>query len=186
MYNFVIDLQKGCACMFPPRRLTTDNTFQVTERAYLSKAQPGLNQQFISVCLRLDDGSFAGFCYLDLDKDGVYRDGNKVLGKLDDPGFIEYIRKISAHPGEEDKAFFASVCARYSEIKSIKKTAKELSVSEERVRRILITEGLYTCDQHERIMELLREGKTVDEVGALINMKPKQIKTYLPYGKDFD
>jgi hypothetical protein len=172
--------------MLPTRRLTPNNVFQLTERAWLSKPVPNLLRQYITVCLRLDDGSFAGFRFLELDQHGVYHDGDIALGTIDDPSFIEFIKKISKHPAEEELELFSSVCDTYNENKSIKKTAKLLSLSEERVRRVLITEGLYTCEQYEKITELLNESKTIEEIGVLINMKPKQIKTYLPYNKEYD
>jgi DNA-binding CsgD family transcriptional regulator len=172
--------------MLPISKLTFDTVFQVTERAWLTKARPNVSRQYITVCLRLDDGSFAGFCFLELDDKGIYHDGDTEIGMLDEPRFTEYIRKISKDPAEEEQELFAGVCGAYAESKSIKKTAKQLSISEERTRRILITEGAYTCEQHEKIMELLEQGKSIEEISALINMSVKQIKTYLPYKKEFE
>jgi DNA-binding CsgD family transcriptional regulator len=134
----------------------------------------------------MEDGSFAGFYFLEVDDKGVYRDGDIEIGTLEAPCFIEYINKISKSPAEDEKEIFASVCSVYEGNKSIKKTAQLLSISEERVRRILITEGLYTCALHKQISELLNQGKPIDEIADILKMKPKNIRTYLPYDKGFE
>ena len=172
--------------MFPPRKLTLETVHQVTNRVWLTKPRPNVHSQMVSACLRMEDGTFISFTFLDLDDKGIYSDNGKAIGAIDDPCFIEYLQKISKPPAEEDAELFAHVCESYAETKSIKKTAKHLSVSEERVRRILITEGKYTCAQYEKITGLLNEGKTIEEISVILGMSPKQIKTYLPYKKDYE
>jgi DNA-binding CsgD family transcriptional regulator len=141
----------------------------------------------VHVCIASASGDLGRLAYLRLDPKGVFFNGDTQLGTIDDPVFRAFIEKITGTgisnptPRGDGDATFADVCQSYEETSSIKKTAKLLALSEERTRKILITEGKYTCKQYEDIKKLMDEGKNINEVSEILKMTPKQIRTYLPY-----
>lgn len=73
------------------------------------------------------------------------------------------------------------VCAAYEAGSSLRAVAKIFGISAMKVRKILITGGAYTNDLVRQIGELYREGKTVDEIAALLKMTRANVNSYLPY-----
>ncbi|MBR0092471.1 MAG: hypothetical protein IJP92_12310 [Lachnospiraceae bacterium] len=66
---------------------------------------------------------------------------------------------------------------------SITDTAHRLKVSEERVRRTLITEGLWSSRTSEAIGRLYRQGKSVPEIAEALTMSVKNVQSYVPYSR---
>ena len=66
---------------------------------------------------------------------------------------------------------------------SIKATAKELEISEQTIRRVLLQCGDYTNDTAQRIHRLSEAGKTVDEIAADLRMTRNTVLAYLPYSR---
>ena len=58
----------------------------------------------------------------------------------------------------------------YQELGSIKDTAKQLGVSDVKVRRTLITVGLWRSRSSDAVKELLRLGCSVDEVAEQLHI----------------
>ena len=165
------------------------------ENVWMTKPQSSLSErqsQAVTVYIRLDDGTLAAFAYLSLWPDGTYYMKNDAIGKFDDPSFRDYMDRLTGinrtpkikAPAvyEVDEELFSRVCDSYSETGSIKKTAKETGISEQKARKILITKGKYTCDTHQRIIRMLEEEKTMEEIGTALNISRGQIMSYLPYG----
>lgn len=64
---------------------------------------------------------------------------------------------------------------------SVKKTAETVSTTLVRAQRILITEGLWSSPTSEKIMDLYRKGKTVQEIAGELFISEKTVQAYLPY-----
>ena len=71
----------------------------------------------------------------------------------------------------------------YQNCKSIKKIASELNLSEVKVRRILITAGLWKSKTSDAVKELLSQDLTVAEVAERLCMTEKNVQAYMPYKK---
>lgn len=71
----------------------------------------------------------------------------------------------------------------YSLNGSILETARETGVSTVKVRKILITEGLWESDTSIRIGNLLKEGKTTAEIAEILYMSVKNVQAYMPYDR---
>lgn len=64
---------------------------------------------------------------------------------------------------------------------SILETAKATGVSTVKVRKILITEGLWESDTSLKIGRLLKEGMTTEEIADVLYMSVKNVQAYMPY-----
>lgn len=78
---------------------------------------------------------------------------------------------------------YLHIVEEYATCKSITQIAKKLKVSEERVRRTLITEGLWTSRSAEPIIKLFYEGKSVSEIAEQLTISEKTVQSYLPYSR---
>jgi len=144
--------------------------------------------QIVNVSLKLEDGSFGAVEVLTMMSDGVFYRSNKRIGKFDSPEFQEYIKKfipqeevqIARPPLQNEDELFKRVGEVYVQTKSIKKTAKWAGMSEERTRRILFTIGAYTCDTHEKIMSLSKEGVSLSDAAKQVGLSVPQVRAYLP------
>ena len=74
-----------------------------------------------------------------------------------------------------------AVIDSYISNKSILETAKETGVSTVKVRKILITEGLWESDTSIKIGELLKQGMTTEEIANTLYMSIKNVQAYMPY-----
>lgn len=83
----------------------------------------------------------------------------------------------------ETNAIYVDIVSEYATCKSIAKIAKYLGVSEERVRRTLITEGLWTSRSAKPIIKLFHEGKTVPEIAENLMISEKTVQSYIPYSR---
>lgn len=64
---------------------------------------------------------------------------------------------------------------------SILETAKAIGVSTVKVRKVLITEGLWESDTSIKIGELLKQGLTTEEIANTLYMSVKNVQAYMPY-----
>ena len=71
----------------------------------------------------------------------------------------------------------------YRNGKSIKKIAAELNLSEVKVRRILITAGLWRSKTSDSIKVLLDQNLTIAEIAEKLCMTEKNVQAYMPYKK---
>lgn len=74
-----------------------------------------------------------------------------------------------------------SVIASYANNNSILETAKETGISTVKVRKILITEGLWESDTSLKIGDLLKQGMTTEEIAGTLYMSVKNVQAYMPY-----
>ena len=176
--------------------INRNDLIHYSDNVWMTKPHPfvsGTRMQSITLFMRLEDETLAAFAYLSLEPDGTYYVKNEAIGKFDDPSFREYIDKLTGinrtpsqnktyAVNEIDKALFTRVCESYDQTGSIKKTAHETGTSEQKTRKILITKGKYTCENHRRIIQMLEEGKNIEQIGKALNISRGQIISYLPYG----
>jgi len=148
--------------------------------------------QMVNVCIKLEDGTLAGVGFLYY-YDGVYYLKGKAVGTVDDAVFLSYIEKLTGINKSKDRSGVVKsssvkpdvpidkICEEYKNTNSIKKTAKNVGLSEEKTKKILITAGLYTSEKYKEINELLEQGKTIEEIAEHLKMSQKQIRVFLPY-----
>ena len=74
-----------------------------------------------------------------------------------------------------------TVCNQYQNDISIRTLAKKCELSPMKVRKILITGGVYATDLSTEIAELYKDGKTVGEIAEILSMSRANVNAYLPY-----
>jgi len=174
-----------------------NDLLQYSEKVWMTKPKPfsanGMTQG-ITVYMRSDDETLVAISYFTLDPNGTYYLKNEPLGKMDDPAFRGYIDKLTgadrSAPKEKkaisyeiDDALFDRVCESYESTSSIKRTAKDIGISEQKARKILITRGKYTCETYQRILQMTEDGKDLSQIAEELNITRGQLLSYLPYSK---
>lgn len=64
---------------------------------------------------------------------------------------------------------------------TINQTASHFSITPAKVRKLLITGGMFDTEEFRIIKQLYGEGKTVDEISKIIKKKQVTVRSYLPY-----
>lgn len=82
-------------------------------------------------------------------------------------------RRYSDKNKSEDEAAF----------KYVIQTAEEFNVTPLKMRKLLITAGVYSTVTSEIVANLHAEGKSVQEIQAITGLKKSSINGYLPYSK---
>lgn len=173
------------------------NTLQhISGKIWLSRVREFKERegsQPIYVCIEMDNGEFGAVECLQLDLNGDYYRKDKKLGGLESSEFIQYITELQGGvsssstditPPKTEDELYVLISEVYAKVKSIKKAAKMIGISEERARRILFTTGDYTCDTHDKIMAMLRDGKSLDEIAPIVGVARNKIHAYLPYTRN--
>ena len=97
--------------------------------------------------------------------------------KITDPeGSME---ELIARAVEAAKAPFNS--NRSSELPSLRSVADALGTTVIRTRKILITTGYFSSPTAQSVQRLKAEGKTIEEIGTILHLKPAAIYGYLPF-----
>lgn len=78
---------------------------------------------------------------------------------------------------------FNKVQSVFSITKSVKKTSEQLNISRTKVKKILITLGLYTSMEIDNINTLLSNGYSKKEVCDLLNISMSFLNECTPYSK---
>lgn len=76
-----------------------------------------------------------------------------------------------------------TILDRYRRTDSIKAVSREVGISEQSVRRVLIQHGAYTSQRAEQIGALWEAGKSVAEIAEELHITPKSVIVYLPYSR---
>ena len=71
----------------------------------------------------------------------------------------------------------------YRQTHSVKKTAEILGTSVIKVRRVLITEGLWSSATSRKICELWEKGMSTKEIAEQLHYTEKNVQAFLPYTK---
>lgn len=97
--------------------------------------------------------------------------------KITDPeGSME---ELIARAVEAAKAPFTP--DRKADMPSLRSVAEELGTTVIRTRKLLITAGYFSSPTAQSVQRLKAEGKTIDEIGAALRLKPAAVYGYLPY-----
>ena len=75
------------------------------------------------------------------------------------------------------------VVSVYKKTESISETARQTELSTTKVRKILITEGLWSSPRSEQIRNLVDQGKTSSEIAEILGITTVMVQNYLPYEK---
>ncbi len=76
---------------------------------------------------------------------------------------------------------YQNIIKVYLQTCSVKETAQRLETYSIKVRRVLITEGLWSSRTSETIGRLWEQGMTVAEIAEKLCLSEKNIQSYLPY-----
>lgn len=71
----------------------------------------------------------------------------------------------------------------YCKTNSVKMTAEELGTSVIKVRRVLITEGLWSSATSRKIVELHEQGLSTKEIAKKLHYSEKNVQAFLPYSR---
>lgn len=66
---------------------------------------------------------------------------------------------------------------------SIRKLAEEFAMSPLKVRKLLITSGVFSTDISEQVRKLYAEGKTIPMIQEITGLSRASVHSYLPYTK---
>jgi len=70
---------------------------------------------------------------------------------------------------------------RKPELPSLRSVAEKLGTTVIRTRKLLITAGYFESPLSRSVQKLKAEGKTIEEIGATLRLKPAAVYGYLPY-----
>lgn len=68
---------------------------------------------------------------------------------------------------------------------SLRDVAAEFDVTLLKVRKILITAGVYSTDISNEIQELEEQGRTIEEIMDTTGLSRASVHSYLPYKREF-
>lgn len=77
----------------------------------------------------------------------------------------------------------AMIVSRYEATGSLKRTALELRCSQQRVRKALITAGVYESPASREANKLREQGLTIMQIAEVMGMGRSAVCAYLPYVK---
>ena len=84
---------------------------------------------------------------------------------------------------ETQKNLYQKIIQIYHETESVKETAKKLGTYPIKVRRVLITEGLWHSNTSIQIVSLYASGLSVAEIAKQLFISEKNVQSYLPYSR---
>ena len=70
---------------------------------------------------------------------------------------------------------------RKPELPSLRSVAEKLGTTVIRTRKLLITVGYFTSPTASTVQRLKAEGKSIEEIGVTLRLKPAAVYGYLPY-----
>lgn len=76
---------------------------------------------------------------------------------------------------------FTSVLRLSEQGVSLKQIGRQLGISEQKVRKILITAGAWSSETSKKISSLVESGKSLDEIQAVTGLTRNAVLSYLPY-----
>jgi hypothetical protein len=77
----------------------------------------------------------------------------------------------------------ARVLELYAEFGKIKPTARAAGISEQTVRKLLITAGAYSCELSNTVKHMLESGMTIAEIASTLGKSENAVRSYMPYEK---
>lgn len=71
----------------------------------------------------------------------------------------------------------------YDQCQSIAETGRHFGVSDHKIRRVLISAGVYMTAQSREILKLYEEGLSPEEIGERLKLSRSAVFSNLPYSK---
>lgn len=71
----------------------------------------------------------------------------------------------------------------YKKCDSLKETSAAFGMGWQKVRKILITEGVYTSEKAEKVKEMHDSGANIEEIAEKLKISKSTVNSYLPYEK---
>ncbi len=87
------------------------------------------------------------------------------------------------HRGIPDATLYRAVVETYLDTNKVTVTAKKLGISEVRVRKVLLTEGLWSSKTSVSVQQYLAKGRTTEEIANLLQTSVKAVQQYVPYSR---
>ena len=81
----------------------------------------------------------------------------------------------------DNEGLYQQIIDAYQEMGSISEVQKKLHVSEVKVRRVLITEGLWSSKTSRQIRILADNGMSLHEIAETLKTTQKAVEAYMPY-----
>lgn len=94
-------------------------------------------------------------------------------------GHLTSLRKETLELNE----LYQKIIDTYNETGSVKDTANALNTYPIKVRRVLITEGLWHSKTSDQIGELLNQGLCVSEIAKKLYISEKNVQSFMPYSR---
>ncbi|MCH3918213.1 MAG: plasmid pRiA4b ORF-3 family protein [Spirochaetia bacterium] len=80
-----------------------------------------------------------------------------------------------------DEDLLSAVCKSYRNTASLTETGRQLGLSYVKVRKILITAGVYHSDTCDAVLRLYEEGIPPSQIAFALSMTMKQVNAFIPY-----
>ena len=80
-------------------------------------------------------------------------------------------------------ALMTSVLRLHEQGLILKAIARQLKVSEQKVRKILITAGAWSSPTSRKVADLQAAGKSLDEIAAALGITRNAVLSYTPYDR---
>ena len=78
---------------------------------------------------------------------------------------------------------YNKIVSLYKDKKKIRRIAEEMRMDRNVIRRVLISEGLWTSETCEKILKLYNQGYKTEEIAEKLQYEIKTVQAYLPYTK---
>ena len=102
-------------------------------------------------------------------------------------GIELYLPKDNMEDSHPDAKFtdnlYVEIIKTYLDTESVKLTADTLHTTPVKVRKVLITEGLWSSKKSLEIQHYVNLGKTTAEIADILSTTEKAVQQYLPYTK---
>ena len=92
-------------------------------------------------------------------------------------------KRTEPNPEKVMNELMRTVCEIFEETGELKQTAEEIGMSPLKVRKILVTAGVYENELAEEVNRLFAEGKTPVQIQEITGLGRSSLNGYLPYTK---
>ena len=80
-------------------------------------------------------------------------------------------------------ALFTSVIRLHEQGLSIKSISRQLGISEQKTRKILITVGAWSNSVSIQVQEMRKAGKSIDDITSILGITRNAVLSYTPYDR---
>lgn len=92
-------------------------------------------------------------------------------------------KKLTYNPELQFQNFLQELREVYEESDSLRMLAAEMNITLLKLRKLLITAGIFTSDICAEVNELYQAGKKIPEIMELTGLSRASVHSYLPYTK---